>query len=787
MAEQPAALIDLALSRGLDAEEADALAKGLASGDPALAEKAAATLRRLSQLAQVVNTLSGTLSLDRMLPRMIRLIGELLDAERASLFLHDPETDELFSRMMSGEGVSEIRFPAGAGIAGAVFRSGEAIIVPDAYADPRFNPEVDRQSGFRTRDILCVPMRDPSGRVIGVAQALNHRGARFDDADRNLLEAISAQAAAALEHARLYETLERARSEQARLLEISEAISSDLQIDTLLGRIVNATNDLLDAERATLFLYDPETRELWSKVATGEGRAMAEIRIPADAGIAGAAFTSGQVQNIPDAYADPRFNAEVDRRSGFRTRNILCLPVDDRYGGPVGVLQVLNKRGGPFTMHDVRLLRAFSAQIAISIANARLFADVLELKNYNESVLKSLTNGVVTLDRSRNVVKMNEAAERLLHIAEGQAEGMAIADLFAETNPWILRSLDYVSRTGGSDYHADTDLKLPDGAAASINLTIAPLHDLKGQTIGYMLVFEDITREKRVRTTMSRYMAKEVVDKILEGGREVMEGSSQVATVLFSDIRRFTTLVEKMTARETVTMLNEYFGEMVEIVFRHGGILDKYIGDAIMATFGAPIVSGSDADNALRVANGMMTALRAFNQRRAANGMEPIEIGIGLATGPVLAGSIGSEKRMEYTVIGDSVNLAARLEGANKHYGTHILVAAETIEHTGEAHRFRELDLIRVKGRQRPGAIFEALDHHTEETFPNGETVLRCFKEGLSLYRSRLWRQAREAFQEALVAHPLDGPSKVYVDRCTYYAERPPAEDWDGVWTFTEK
>src|SRR5690606_35307400 len=151
----------------------------------------------------------------------------------------------------------------------------------------------------------------------------------------------------------------------------------------------------------------------------------------------------------------------------------------------------------------------------------------------------------------------------------------------------------------------------------------------------------------------------------------------------------------------------EYFGEMVEIVFRHGGILDKYIGDAIMATFGAPIVSGSDADNALRVANGMMTALRAFNQRRAANGMEPIEIGIGLATGPVLAGSIGSEKRMEYTVIGDSVNLAARLEGANKHYGTHILVAAETIEHTGEAHRFRELDLIRVKGRQRPGAIFE--------------------------------------------------------------------------------
>ncbi|WP_119418678.1 GAF domain-containing protein [Desertibaculum subflavum] len=787
MTVEPAALIDLALSRGLDVAQTEALAAGLGSGDAALAAKAAATLRQLSQLAQVVNTLSGTLSLDRMLPRMIRLIGELLDAERASLFLHDPETDELFSRVLSGDGVTEIRMPAGSGIAGAVFRKGEAVIVPDAYADQRFNPEVDRQSGFRTRDILCVPMRDPTARVIGVAQALNHRGTRFSDADRNLLEAISAQAAAALEHARLYETLERARSEQARLLEISEAISSDLQIDTLLGRIVEATNDLLDAERATLFLYDPETRELWSKVATGAGAELAEIRIASDAGIAGVAFTSGKPQNIADAYADPRFNAEVDRRSGFRTRNLLCLPVDDRYGGAVGVLQVLNKRGGPFTQHDIRLLRTFSSQIAISIANARLFADVLELKNYNESVLKSLTNGVVTLDRERRVVKMNEAAERLLGIAEGQAEQMAVADLFAETNPWILRSLDYVGRTGGSDYHADTELKLPESAAASVNLTVAPLKDLKGQTIGYMLVFEDITREKRVRSTMSRYMAKEVVDKILEGGREVMEGSSQLATVLFSDIRRFTSLVERMTARETVTMLNEYFGEMVEIVFRHGGILDKYIGDAIMATFGAPIVSGSDADNALRVANGMMTALRGLNQRRAAKGLEAIEIGIGLATGPVLAGSIGSEKRMEYTVIGDSVNLAARLESANKHYGTHVLVAGETIDHVEWPHRFRELDLIRVKGRQRPGSIFEALDHHTEESFPNGETVLACFKEGLALYRSRLWMPARQAFQAALAANPEDGPSKVYIDRCVYYAEQPPGDDWDGVWTLTEK
>ncbi len=783
----PSSLIGLAFQRGLDAAETEALARGLAA-QPGLALEAAQAFRRLSQLVQVVNTLSTTLSLDRLLPEMIALFAELMDAERASLFLHDPDTDELFSRVLSGDGVTEIRIPAGAGIAGSVFRSGESAIVPDAYADPRFNQEVDKRSGFRTRDILCVPLRDPSRRVVGVAQTLNRRHGRFDDGDRSLLEAIGTQAAAALEHARLYETLERARAEEVKLLEISEAISSDLKLDTLLGRIVTATTELLDAERATLFLYDGDNKQLWSKVASGSGNEeMAEIRIPADAGIAGAAFASGRVQNIPDAYADPRFNQDVDRRSGYRTRNILCLPVDDRYGGPVGVLQVLNKRGGSFNPHDIRRLKAFSAQIAIAIANARLFADVMELKNYNESILKSLTNGVVTLDRNRRVVKMNEAAEKLLHLAQGQAEQKPVSDLFADSNPWILKSLDYVGRTSGNDYHADTDLKLPEGGSASVNLTVAPLNDLKGATIGYMLVFEDITREKRVRSTMSRYMAKEVVEKILEDGADVTQGTSQVATVLFSDIRKFTTLVERMTARETVTMLNEYFSDMVEIVFRYGGILDKYIGDAIMATFGAPMSSGNDADNALQVANEMLRALRVLNGRRRDKRLEPIDIGIGLATGPVLAGSIGSEKRMDYTVIGDSVNLAARLESANKHYGTSILLAGETIAEAKAPGLVRELDLIRVKGKLQPTAIYEALDHHTPDSFPDLERVLERFRNGVERYRARRWHDAHACFSEVLSLRPGDGPSRVYIDRCTYYAETPPPDEWDGVWTLTEK
>jgi adenylate cyclase len=160
---------------------------------------------------------------------------------------------------------------------------------------------------------------------------------------------------------------------------------------------------------------------------------------------------------------------------------------------------------------------------------------------------------------------------------------------------------------------------------------------------------------------MARYVAKEVVDRLLTSGDDVLQGSALVATVLFSDIRRFSMLAEAMTPRMTVTMLNEYFTEMVEVILTHGGMLDKYLGEGLMAIFGAPVTSAADADNALFVATDMIRALGRYNARRVERGDVPIEIAIGLATGEVLAGSVGPIKRMEYTVIGDNVNLAAAL------------------------------------------------------------------------------------------------------------------------------
>jgi len=761
------------------------LLAALAGGDRTVVDGSDEAVRCLLLLVEVADAVNQQLSLDHQLPRLIELIVAALGAERATLFLYDSETGELFSRVAQGEGVTEIRIRATTGIAGSVFGSKMTEIVADAYQDPRFNQEVDRRTGFYTRNILCVPLRNRLGQTIGVTQVLNKRSGCFTRIDAALLEAINRQAASALEQAQLVEKLDRSRREEEELLAITEAISTELRIDPLLARIVHAATGLLDAERSTLFIYDAATNELWSKVAEGTGET--QIRIPAKAGIAGAAFTSGEVLNVPDAYAHPLFNPEIDRQSGFRTRNLLNVPVIDRAGEHLGVVQVLNKRGGPFTNSDIRRLKAFSAEIAVAIQNAQLFSDVLELKNYNESILKSLSNGVVTLDHRLNVVKANEAAHRILRLSPEDLVGRPAEQVFGNRNPWVTQSLDYVARIGATDYHADTDLILPDGSAAAVNLTTAPIADLEGKRIGYMTVFEDITREKRVRNTMARYVAKEVVDRLLASGDDVLQGDTLVTTVLFADIRRFTTLTETMGPRDTVAMLNEYFTEMIEVIFAHNGMLDKYMGDGLMAIFGAPVSSGADADNALLVATGMIRALTPMNLRRIEAGLEPLEIGVGLATGEVIAGSVGPRKRLEYAVVGDSVNLAARLESANKYYGTLVLLPGTTVATLQTPAVLRRIDLIRVKGKSRPTEVYESLGYHTPATFPKLDSVIAAYETGLDRYLRRDWAGAIRRFSDALELAPQDRPARIFLDRCRYYQDNPPADAWNGVWIMEEK
>jgi adenylate cyclase len=179
--------------------------------------------------------------------------------------------------------------------------------------------------------------------------------------------------------------------------------------------------------------------------------------------------------------------------------------------------------------------------------------------------------------------------------------------------------------------------------------------------------------------------------------------------------------------------------------------------------------------------------LGRFNERRRQAGHEPIEIGVGLATGEVLAGSLGSRRRLEYTVIGDNVNLAARLESANKHFGTTVLLSGSTAEALKSRPVLRKLDFLQVKGKQRPTVVYESLAHHTSESFPKLPAVIAAYEAGLDAYQRRDWDMALSRFGETLELAPGDRPSQIFTNRCRYYRENPPPEDWNGVWIMDEK
>jgi adenylate cyclase len=774
------------LEHRLHQEDIERLLQGLdEAGKAELFFRITEMLRRTSALADIANRVNDSLSLDVLFPRLMEVVTEALNADRSSLFLFDAETSELFSRVMQGGIIGEIRFPSHMGVAGSVFTRGEAEIIADAYQDARFNQDVDRRTGYRTRNILCVPIRNKHHEVIGVTQVLNKRVGEFDADDQKLLEGLSLQASAALENARLFEKVERQQREEAMLLEVSISIVSEIHLDPLLAKIMSAATALLDADRGTLFLHDPIGDELFSRVAGG--MASEGIRFPANAGIAGECFSSGRVINIVDAYADPRFNPEFDQQTGYRTHSMLCMPVIARGERKIGVMQILNRKGGVFGSADERRLRAFSAQAAVAIENAQLFEEVTAERNYNEAILHSMNNAVLTLDAGGVLRKVNEAALRILRRSAEELLGHTLDEHFSGRNAWVVKSLEKVRASGRTDIAVDTDLFVEGGDAISVNLATVPLNSIRDEAIGYMLMMEDITREKRLRNTMSRYMSKTVVDQLLESGEAVLGGTGRDVSVLFSDIRGFTSISERLGAKETVALLNEYFTDMVDIVFAHNGVLDKYIGDMIMAVFGSVMQSKDDASNAVLVGNRMITGLHDLNLRRVARGGEPIRIGVGISTGNVVAGNIGSLKRMEYTVIGDRVNLAERLESANKFYGTSILICDSTHAAIRDHEPTREIDLIRVRGREMPVAIYEALGHHTDESFPHCAEALGAFSEGLVLYRQREWARAERCFLQALAANPADGPSRIYLERCGIYRDAPPPREWDGVWTMPGK
>ncbi|HXP95779.1 MAG TPA: GAF domain-containing protein [Telmatospirillum sp.] len=740
-------------------------------------------LRRAELLLDVSNRLALSTTLDEAFRTMRDIAAQIIGTERGSIFLNDPTTNELYSRI-SGRFMREIRLLNNAGVAGSVFSSGQGAIIHDAYADERFNRTIDKQTGFVTRSILCAPLRTLKGDLIGVAQLLNKIDGQFSEADLALLEAIISQASVSLESFRTIEAIDKSRRQELDFLSVVSEISSELKLGPLLQKIMAAITRMLDAERSTLFINDEKTKELYTEI--GQGLGATSIRLPNHLGIAGTVFTSGQSVNIPHAYADLRFNPAFDRQTGFFTRSILCVPVTNKTGKVIGVTQVLNKRGSSFTADDGTRLKAFTSQISIGLENAKLFDDVQNIKNYNESILESMTNGVITMNEDGKIVTCNAAGCRIFKVALADILDRPSADFFTGENAWLIEKVKTVVETGRDEVFVDTQLVVGEDRL-SVNVTVMPLASANDKMLGSLVMVEDISSEKRMKSTMSRYMDPALADQLLASGADLLGGHSVEATILFSDVRSFTTLSEELGPQGIISLLNEYFTLMVDCLTEQGGMLDKFIGDAIMAVFGTARRHEDDADRAVRSAIGMMTELAGFNQRRLADGKRPIDIGIGINTDTVVSGNIGSPKRQDYTVIGDGVNLAARLESACKQYGAHILISEYTIKKLKGTYRAREIDRVVVKGKTKPVAIFEIVDYHTDDTFPNMMEVLQAFHYGLKAYREGHFEQALKGFQDGQSLHPNDAATRMYIERCQHLIAEPPGADWDGVWVMKSK
>ncbi len=383
----------------------------------------------------------------------------------------------------------------------------------------------------------------------------------------------------------------------------------------------------------------------------------------------------------------------------------------------VGVIVLFDKESrkglSPFHDADANMLSAIATQASVAYNNIKLIENIKEAKTFNDNVMQSIVTGVFTTNLMGEINHINRAATAIINIEKEYVLGNHYEYVF-ESNETVTQLITKCELESATLSESQVLLEC-NGKSTTVNISVSPLMNDLNEPIGSVVAMEDLSNIDKLKSTFKKYVSKQIVDQLLENDEMLnLGGQEQDATILFSDIRGFTSMSETMAPNEVVETLNDYFNLMIEIIFKYNGTLDKIIGDALMVIYGAPNATLQDTENAVLTAIEMQEKLIQFNQDRIINLKQPIKIGIGINRGKVISGNIGSKQQMNFTVIGDSVNLASRL--CSIAASDEIIVSDavwKKVKHL-KSFKSKKLNPVKVKGKVKPIEIKEILYNRPE-------------------------------------------------------------------------
>ena len=367
----------------------------------------------------------------------------------------------------------------------------------------------------------------------------------------------------------------------------------------------------------------------------------------------------------------------------------------------VGALILFDKetRNGicDFSSNDQKLLEAISIQTSIAYQNIKLLESLKKSNKLNDNIMSSITTGIIEINLFGEIQFVNKEAVRLLKKSEEEILGNHYLIIF-ENEDALINIIQNVEINQERVFETEFSLK-SGNKKISVNISFSPVFDEKKDFSGIVIAIDDLSKINKVKSTFKKYVSKNIVDKLLESEDSLnLGGKESEVTILFSDIRGFTSMSEKLNPTEIVKLLNKYFKSMIDVVFEYNGTLDKIVGDELMVLYGVPLKADDDTHNAVKTAIKMFIALDKFNQKIVKEGYKPFKIGIGINKGKAVSGNIGSEQQMNYTVIGDTINLGARLCSHAK--SGEILISKSVKDAIGDKYNFKSIPSIEVKGKE---------------------------------------------------------------------------------------